>query len=57
MAHNLALTVIAEGVETTEQLDCLRGLDCDVIQGYLISRPLSPAEFAAKFLATFENHV
>lgn len=57
MAHNLSLTVIAEGVETTEQLECLRALDCDVIQGYLISRPLPPAEFAAKFLATFGNHV
>lgn len=50
MAHNLSLTVIAEGVETAEQLDCLRRLDCDVMQGYLISRPLPPGEFAAKFL-------
>lgn len=51
MAHNLSLTVIAEGVETIEQLDCLRALDCDVIQGYLISRPLPASEFAARFLA------
>lgn len=57
MAHNLSLTVVAEGVETIEQLDCLRALDCDVIQGYLISRPLPPAEFAAKFLATSVNRV
>lgn len=50
MAHSLSLKVIAEGVETQEQLNCLRELDCDVIQGYLISRPIPPAEFSAKFL-------
>ena len=50
MAHSLSLKVIAEGVETPEQLTCLRELECDVIQGYLISRPLPPAEFSAKFL-------
>jgi EAL domain-containing protein (putative c-di-GMP-specific phosphodiesterase class I) len=50
MAHSLSLKVIAEGVETPEQLSCLQELKCDVIQGYLISRPLPPAEFSAKFL-------
>lgn len=55
MAHSLSLKVIAEGVETPEQLDCLKELDCDVIQGYLISRPLPPAEFSAKFLVDRNN--
>ena len=50
MAHSLSLKVIAEGVETPEQLACLQALDCDVIQGYLISRPLPPSDFSAKFL-------
>ena len=50
MAHSLSLKVIAEGVETLEQLNCLRTLDCDIIQGYLISRPIPATEFAAKFL-------
>ena len=50
MAHSLSLKVIAEGVETPEQLACLKELDCDVIQGYLISRPLPPKDFSAKFL-------
>ncbi|MBE9397766.1 EAL domain-containing protein [Pontibacterium sp. N1Y112] len=40
MAHNLGLSVIAEGVETTEQLDLLATHDCDSAQGYLISRPM-----------------
>ena len=43
MAHNLKLKVIAEGVETQEELDFLREHECDEIQGYLFSRPV-PAE-------------
>ena len=44
MAHSLKLTVIAEGVETAEQLSYLRRHHCDQIQGYLFSRPLPPPE-------------
>ena len=42
MGHNLGLLVIAEGVETLEQAAFLRAHGCDILQGYLISRPLSP---------------
>jgi EAL domain-containing protein (putative c-di-GMP-specific phosphodiesterase class I) len=44
LAHNLNLEVVAVGVETPEQLDLLRGFECDQVQGYLISRPLPLAE-------------
>ncbi|MNR49889.1 Oxygen sensor protein DosP [compost metagenome] len=40
MAHKLGLVVIAEGVESPEQVDALRRLSCDQIQGYVFSRPL-----------------
>jgi diguanylate cyclase (GGDEF)-like protein/PAS domain S-box-containing protein len=42
MAHSLGLEVIAEGVETHAQLDFLRELQCDVVQGYLLGRPMPP---------------
>lgn len=44
MAHSLKLSVVAEGVETQDQMSFLRSKECDVIQGYLMSRPLPPAE-------------
>jgi len=47
IAHNLQLTAIAEGVETEEQLAFLIANDCDAIQGYLFSKPLPAADFAA----------
>jgi diguanylate cyclase (GGDEF)-like protein/PAS domain S-box-containing protein len=47
MAHRLQLRVIAEGVESREQLDALRARGCDVAQGYYLSPPLPPGEFLA----------
>ena len=40
LAHGLGMKAVAEGVESTEQLNKLRELDCDLYQGYLFSRPL-----------------
>lgn len=49
LAHGLNLRVIAEGVETTEQLSYLRSQDCDCIQGFFFCRPLPP-ESLSEFL-------
>ena len=46
MAHGLKLKVVAEGVETAEQLQFLRGLACEEVQGYLLYRPLRDDEVA-----------
>ncbi len=45
IGHNMGLTVIAEGVEDERSLAILRSLNCDMVQGYLFSRPLLPADF------------
>jgi EAL domain-containing protein (putative c-di-GMP-specific phosphodiesterase class I) len=55
MAKSLSFRVVAEGVETEAQYQHLQTLGCDVIQGYLISRPLPATEFAAKFLVDRSN--
>ncbi len=52
LGHSLGLKLIAEGVETREQAQCLRDLGCDAIQGYWISRPI-PAGEMTNFLAAF----
>ncbi|MFQ5949858.1 MAG: EAL domain-containing protein, partial [Nitrospiria bacterium] len=49
LSHSLRLQVIAEGVETDEQLEFLRVNRCDAIQGYLVSRPL-PSDEVSPFL-------
>jgi EAL domain-containing protein (putative c-di-GMP-specific phosphodiesterase class I) len=46
MAHALGMSVVAEGVETAEQLAILRGLDCNEVQGYFIARPMPAHEMA-----------
>ena len=43
MAHALGLRVVAEGVESRDQLEFLRGCGCDELQGYLVRRPLERA--------------
>ncbi|MDY6806488.1 MAG: EAL domain-containing protein [Cyanobacteriota bacterium] len=50
MGHELGLKVVAEGVETKEQLELLRSIKCDAIQGYFFSRPL-PADLVTQLLS------
>jgi EAL domain-containing protein (putative c-di-GMP-specific phosphodiesterase class I) len=50
LAHSLKLNVVAEGVETKEQSQLLRVLNCDEMQGYFFSKPLPREIFEAKYL-------
>ena len=50
MAKGLNLTTIAEGVETEEQMNLLRMIGCDEVQGFLLSKPLSTDLFEDRFL-------
>jgi diguanylate cyclase (GGDEF)-like protein len=47
MAQGLDIEVAAEGVETVRQLDFLRSCNCDLVQGFLISRPMQPEKISA----------
>ena len=49
MGHIMGLDVISEGVEATEQLNALRSIGCDYVQGYIWGRPMS-AEDAEKLV-------
>ncbi len=63
IAHTLGLEVVAEGGETPEQLDFLANINCDLLQGYFFSKPLSALEMTAlinttdlKFLDKFVRY-
>lgn len=45
LAHNLGMKVVAEGVETQEQLQWLADFECDIVQGYFLSRPVPESKF------------
>ena len=56
MCRGLGIGVIAEGVETDEQLEQLRRLHCDEYQGFLFSPPVGPEEIERRFLKPFPRH-
>ena len=47
ISHSLSVPMIAEGVETEDQMLALRKLGCDIVQGYYIARPMPAGEFSA----------
>jgi EAL domain-containing protein (putative c-di-GMP-specific phosphodiesterase class I) len=51
LAHSLKLKVVAEGVETNEQTRVLRSLNCDEMQGFLLSKPVPRDVFATRYLS------
>ncbi|MBA6230907.1 MULTISPECIES: EAL domain-containing protein [unclassified Colwellia] len=53
IAHNLGMQVVAEGVETNQQLNFLSGLRCEQLQGYLYSKPLPEGDFQ-KYLLSYQ---
>ncbi|TAL02147.1 MAG: GGDEF and EAL domain-containing protein [Rhodospirillaceae bacterium] len=54
LGQSLGLTVVAEGVESSGQMDFLKDRDCDEIQGFLLSKPLPPTDFI-RFVENFHH--
>jgi diguanylate cyclase (GGDEF)-like protein len=54
LGHSLGLKVVAEGVETEDQLACLNLEGCDMAQGFLFARPLPESDFARRYIDTLE---
>jgi EAL domain-containing protein (putative c-di-GMP-specific phosphodiesterase class I) len=52
MARNLGLKTVAEGVETEDHLKFLKEYGCDLVQGFYYTEPLSPLDFASRFLSS-----
>ena len=55
LAHNLDLTVVAEGVEAPEQIDFLRGAGCDKLQGYFMGKPMPAPAFRQMLQASVRH--
>lgn len=51
MGHSLGMTIVAEGVETQEEMDILKKMDCDIVQGYFYAKPMNFQKFK-EFIAT-----
>ena len=50
MCKKLKIKTVAEGIETKEQVDFLKKVGCDIIQGYYFSKPITISEFEEKYL-------
>jgi len=55
--HSLNLKIVAEGIETEEQLRILKEFDCDFIQGYLIGKPMEAADFEHRFIESYSKEI
>ena len=55
IANFLKLKTVAEGVENLEQLETLKQMGCDIVQGYYMSKPISIDEFEEKYIKTKEK--
>ena len=55
MCHSLGYRVVAEGVETDPQLDLVREIGCDQVQGFIYARPVTLGEFEEKYLRNSED--
>jgi EAL domain-containing protein (putative c-di-GMP-specific phosphodiesterase class I) len=56
MAHNLGMKVVAEGIETEDQLSKLKAMNCEYVQGFLFSKPVGSLEAGALLGKSFAKN-
>ncbi len=56
MSHNLGMYVVAEGIETPEQVELLRSMNCDAVQGYVFDKPMPIPDFEAKYRNDIQSY-
>jgi EAL domain-containing protein (putative c-di-GMP-specific phosphodiesterase class I) len=57
LSRNIGLKVTAEGIETADQAEIVRGFGCDFVQGYLCGRPVPESEIAAIIIRNFSDQL
>ena len=55
MCHDLKMRCVAEGIETQKQVELLKALGCDRLQGYFIGKPMPTDEFFSRFAPTADK--
>ena len=50
LARDLSITTVVEGVETEQQVEFLKSISCDIVQGYYFAKPMSAEEFEEQYL-------
>ncbi len=55
IAQTLGMKIVAEGIETADQIEFLKSVQCEIVQGYFFAKPMPLSEFEQSYMGEFEN--